>query len=34
MAKGTNFSGQPIFTQLINLLDKLKNIKGIQSVGS
>ena len=32
MAKGTNFSGQPIFTQLINLLDKSKISKASKAL--
>ncbi|MFA7140772.1 MAG: hypothetical protein WC126_07185 [Proteiniphilum sp.] len=31
MGKDTNFSGQPIFTQLLNLLDKSKILKASRS---
>jgi hypothetical protein len=34
MGKGTNFSGQPIFTQLLNLLDKLKISKASKALGA
>ncbi|MCW1734764.1 IS4 family transposase [Anaerorudis cellulosivorans] len=34
MGKGTNFSGQPIFTQLLNLLDKSKISKASKALGA
>lgn len=34
MGKGTNFSGQPIFTQLLNLLDKSKITKASKALGA
>jgi hypothetical protein len=34
MGKSTNFSGQPIFTQLLNLLDKSKISKSSKALGA
>lgn len=34
MGKGTNFSGQQIFTQLLNLLDKSKISKASKALGA
>ena len=34
MGKGTDFSGQPIFTQLLNLLDKSKISKASKALGA
>ena len=34
MGKGTNFSGQPIFTQRLNLLDKSKISKASKALGA
>jgi hypothetical protein len=34
MGKSTNFSGQPIFTQLLNLLDKSKISKASKALGA
>ena len=34
MGKGTNFSGQPIFTPLLNLLDKSKTSKASKALGA
>ncbi len=33
MSKSTHFSGQPIYGQLINLLDKQKNLEFCETVG-
>jgi hypothetical protein len=34
MGKSTNFSGQPIFTQLLNFLDKTKISKSSKALGA
>jgi hypothetical protein len=34
MGKSTNFSGQPIFTQLLNFLDKSKISKSSKALGA